>query len=238
MATLSRFTRPDMKKTLHLIGFILSLLLIVNNTHAAESTILAKKLTIGAALIDKKRLSISASFSKTQGDIWVAYELVAVSPDKSRQGQLVFDAMPEMVAVPINEQFIRFNTKQMAGSASNDNMKKLMKEQMGDRTEDEIKSALGEMYPAYQALLEDTGKIYTKTVIRRYSTPKEYLNMLISIEKMENLTPLSFNVTIGQGSLPAKLQAAADSSGPNYEKIFSGLLICIFCYWLVKRSQK
>lgn len=238
MATLSRFDRPNMTKTLHLMGFVLSIMFICNKTFAEESTITAQKLTIGAELIDKKRLTISAPFSKSQSDFWVAYELVAVSPDKNNQGAIVLDAMPEMVAVSVNEEFVRFSTSQMAASSSNESMKKSIKEQMGNRTEEEIKSALGDTYPAYKALLDDTGKIFTKTIIRRYSTPKEYLNMLISIEKMENLTPLSLNVTIGQGSPPAKLQAAANSSGPNYEKIISGLLIALFCYWLVKRSQK
>ncbi len=208
--------------------------------HLASGTALADAFGSGSLVAPlAPGAQTSVSFSMPPGfapdkEVWVAYDLVALSPDDSGTGKVTLEQSFELVATALNDLYVYFDADDMESNTSSGTIAQKLAEISGQRTPEELQSMMGtELYAAYEAVNAGRGRILSGRVVRHLPAPgKSDSPLKISVERAEGIQPVALMVTVGQGSLPLEFQQKPEDSWFYKAGYIAGLM----CFgWLVLR---
>ncbi len=213
-------------------ALVLSLVCCVT---ASAGTLTAATLVAPLAPEQESRLSLPmpAGFASDQ-EVWIAYELVALSPTDDSEGELGIEQSFEGVMTPVSALFTSFNAGRMDSRESAGTIAQRLEQLAGPRKPEELRSLMGdELFAAYEAVNAGKGRVLGGRLVRRLPAPgRSDAPLLVSVERATGMQPLALKVTVGQGTLPAEFQGkTADSLA--YKAGYAGGLAAFG--WLVMR---
>jgi len=146
--------------------------------------------------------------------VWVVYEIVAIAPDDSDEGEVDFEQSFEGVKTPLPAFYFTFKAQDMISRESGGTVSQRLEQIAGRRDPEELKNLLGEkLYSAYQAMNAGKGRVLGGRSVRRLPAPgRSDAPLLVSVERATGMQPLALKVTVGQGELPAQFQEKPESS--------------------------
>lgn len=173
--------------------------------------------------------------------VWVVYDLVALAPDASGEGEIGLEGSLEGVITPVGDMLVTFHADDMAANVSAGTVPERLEQIAGRREPAELRAIMGaEMYAAYEALNAGTGRILTGRIVRHLPAPgRSEGPLLVSVERADGIQPLALQVTTGQGELPASLRPATGGTWAfTLGRIAGGLLFLWLLYWLLVGRRK
>lgn len=221
---------------------------------AATPLPLAAQTLMEGSVLDPELLQADAGSARMpsfrasgNGKVWIAYTLVAVEMLDAAEDSplLAVEAMPEGVAVPMAQSRLVFRAEEMDALPVSDELQQRVSEQMGDRSDDELREALGDdMFEAYLAVMDGRATPRMATRIREYQFPTDQdLELLVSFPRIVGLQPLALQVEAGQGEVPPRLRGMAEGGTPEQRRAMDKLvasamtlgLIVAFVMWRRRR---
>lgn len=188
---------------------------LASTTGAMADTLGSAALVAPLAPGNESRLNLAMppGFAPDQ-PTWVAYELLALSPDDDDEGETALEQSFEGVQTALPDFYVTFMATGMISSASGGTVAQRLEQIVGHRSPQELKELLGEeLYSAYESLDAGKGRVLAGQVVRRLPAPgKSDALLQISVERSTGMQPLALKVTFGQGSLPAQFQQKTEDS--------------------------
>lgn len=194
------------------LATLLLLIVVFFFPQAAHSEILNEVTIVAPAspVTSPSQLQISTlNKHDPQKDLWVTYNLVAVSDQDKPSGEIVIEAMPEGVMVPIQDTKVTFNADDMNAGKTTNQFKETFEKQAGKRSTSELNETFGvELTKAIIAMKENKGTVLTQNITKHYPAPgkNDDLRILTSFEKIDGIQPAVLIITIGQGDIPEASQ--------------------------------
>lgn len=176
-------------------------------------------------------LGMPPGFAADQ-EVWVVYDLVALSRDDKDVGEIVMEQAFESVMTPATSLYAIFHADDMESGKSAGTIAQRLEEVAGHREPAELQRLMGaELYAAYESVNAGKGRILTGRLVKRLPAPgKADTPLMISVERAEGIQPLALSVTVGQGNLSPEFQPKTEDSWAYKAGYFAGLA---FFGWLV-----
>jgi hypothetical protein len=194
-------------------AFALAAMALGYATSALAGTLASAALVAPLAPGNESRLAFAMppGFAPDQ-PVWVAYELVALSPDD--EGEVALEQSFEGVRTALSDMFVTFKATDMLSREAGGTVAQRLQQIAGERSPEELRALFGEkLYSAYQALGSGQGRVLGGQLVRQLAAPgRSDAALQISVERAEVMQPLALKVTFGQGALPAQFQEKAESS--------------------------
>jgi len=188
---------------------------LASTTGAMADTLGSAALVAPLAPGNESRLNLPmpAGFAPDQ-PTWVAYELVALSPDDDDEGEVALEQSFEGVQTALPDFFVTLKAKDMLSRESGGTVAQRLEQIAGHRSPQELKEQLGEeLHSAFESLNAGKGRVLAGQVVRRLPAPgKTDAPLQISVERATGMQPLALKVTYGQGPLPARLRQKTEDS--------------------------
>jgi len=170
-------------------------------------------------------LTMPPGFAADQ-QVWLVYELVALSPEGDDSGEVGLEQAFEGVMTPLKALYVTFRAGDM------------------ESRPEKVKRLIGpEMYATYESVNAGGGRVLGGHVVSYLSAPgKSDVPLLVSVERATGMQPLALRVTVGQGQLPLEFQQKPQDTlaykiGYILGLVLFGWLLFRFVRWLLKRSQ-
>jgi hypothetical protein len=178
-------------------------------------------------------LGMPPGFAADQ-EVWVVYDLVALSRDGKDSGEVAMEQAFEGVMTPATALYAIFHADDMESSVSAGTIAQRLEEIAGHREPAELQRLMGaELYAAYESVNAGNGRILTGRLVKRLPAPgRADTPLMISVERAEGIQPLALSVTVGQGALSPEFQPKAEGSWAYKVGYFAGIA---FFGWLVLR---
>lgn len=181
---------------------------LLHATASLAASLASATLLAPLAPEQESRLSIPMPPQFTAGEeVWVAYELVALSPDDG-DGDIGIEQSFEGVMTPATSLFTTFHAGKMQSTRSAGTIARRLEQIAGPRDREDLRRAMGaEMFAAYEAVNSGEGRMLTGRLIRRLPAPGTTdAPLLVSVERATGMQPVAVKVTVGQGPLPEQFQ--------------------------------
>jgi hypothetical protein len=122
--------------------------------------------------------------------VWVVYELVALSAVDDDSGEVGLEQAFEGVKTPLKALYVNVRADDMESSP------------------EKVKGLIGtEMYAAYESVNPRGARVLGGHVVSYLAAPgKSDVPLLVSVERAQGMQPLALRVTVGQGQLPLEFQ--------------------------------
>jgi hypothetical protein len=173
--------------------------------------------------------------------VWVVYQLVALSPDSSGEGEIALEGSLEGVMTPMNEMLVTFHADDMDAGTSAGTVPERLEQIAGKREPAEWRAIMGpEMHTAYEALNAGKGRVLTGRLTRHLPAPGRTEGLLlVSVERAQGMQPMAVQLTVGQGALPPELaEAPGESTAYTVGRVAGGLTFLWLVYWLFVGRRK
>jgi hypothetical protein len=215
-------------------SILAALLLLVSSAVVHGQTLGKSQLLMPLAPDMESRLNIPVRGADSSQPFWVAYQLVALSPDSSPKGSIDIEGSFEGVMTPINEMMVVFDSGRMTLTKSAGTIQQLLERDGHKRSPEEWKALMGpDLFAAYEAVNAGTGRVAEETLTKTLpSFGRSEGTLQVSVERASGAQPLMLVVTVGQGSIPSSLLPAPESTAA-YK--FGYLLGLAALGWLVMR---
>ena len=178
-------------------------------------------------------LTMPRGFAADQ-DVWVVYELVALSPDNDDAAELSIEQSFERVMTPLTALYVTLRAGDMESNASVGTVAQRLEQLVGHREPEELKRLMGtDLYAAYESASADKEGVLGGRVVTRLPPPGKSAEPLqISVERATGMLPLALRITVGQGELSPEFQQQPKDSVLYRAGYFAALAIF---GWLVLR---
>lgn len=188
---------------------------LLSTTGALADTLGSAALVAPLAPGNESRLNLPmpAGFAPDQ-PTWVAYELVALSPDDDDEGEVALEQSFEGVQTALPDFYVTLKATDMLSRESGGTVAQRLEQIAGHRSPQELKELLGEeLHSAFESLNAGKGRVLAGQVVRRLPAPgKADAPLQISVERATGMQPLALQVTYGQGPLPARFRQKTEDS--------------------------
>lgn len=178
-------------------------------------------------------------------EIWVTYNLFAVSDQDKPAGKIVLESMPELTKTPMSDTVVTFNANDMTSVKSKSGkFKQMFEKQAGNRTEKELVDTFGpDLTKVILALKENKGAMLTQNITKHFPAPnKNNLVLLTSIEKVEGIQPALITITVGQGDIPEQYKkdflGETSSVSHNKTSIIALIILLIAGFFVFKKLRE
>lgn len=163
------------------------------------------------------------------GPVWVIVNYIASPKDPSKNGTTTFDIMPEGVPVPAGTSFAIFQSQYMTKFIKENSISITMSGVTKTLSTDDLKKLMSqEDFKKFEASLADSEKLLQLIQINTFSIPaKDETDIGVSINAMENMEPVSVEIAIGQGAIPAKVQEFIDKTNGSWFYRYRNFLFMI-----------
>lgn len=161
--------------------------------------------------IDHITLPMPATLDPAE-EVWVAYRMYAISANPDPTGDIVVSGSFDGVKMPLGDMTVVFTPSRMEKSASQGTIGQRLEAAYGKRSDAELAAAMGPgLFEAYTALNRKSGTILEGTVLKTLPAPgADRPPLLVTVERDSDQHPVGLEVIVGQGDLPADVQAAVD----------------------------
>lgn len=163
------------------------------------------------------------------GPVWVIVNYIASPKDQSKNGTTTFDIMPEGIPVPAGTSFAIFQSQYMAKFIKENSISITMSGVTKTFSADDLQKLMSkEDFEKFKASLADSEKLLQLIQIKTFSIPaKDETDIGVSINTMENMEPVSVEIAIGQGAIPAKVQEFIDKTNGSWFYRYRNFLFMI-----------
>ncbi|MCZ8164801.1 hypothetical protein [Silanimonas sp.] len=146
---------------------------------------------------------------------WVSYKLIAVSPTKDPEGQVVVTGMFEREPTSPTAGTVLFEPRDLRVTQSAGTIQQQFEQNFGKRSESGLRAIWGDaMYDAYVAVNAGTGRMLDGTAVRELPPLSQGDPiLLVSVENAKGIQPAGLLITVGQGEIPAAHQPNVESTG-------------------------
>ena len=160
------------------------------------------------------QIGLTDAFDPTK-PTWVSYTLIAISPTKDPEGQVVVTGMFEREPTSPTAGTVLFEPRDLRVSTSAGTIQQQFEQSFGQRSESELRATWGDaMYDAYVAVNAGTGRLLDGTAVRELPPLKQGDPiLLVSVENAKGIQPAGLLITVGQGDIPAAHQPNVESTG-------------------------
>ena len=167
-------------------------------------------------------------------EVWLVYDLVALSPSGDDSGQVDLQQSFEGVMTPLTSFYGYFHARDMDSRQSSGTVAQRLEEIAGRREPEELRRLMGaDLYSAYEAVNTGKGRVLVGRVVTHLSAPKKTdAPLAVSVQRAEGMQPLAMRVTVGQGDMPPEFQEKAQDSWAYKAGYAAGIS---FFGWLVLR---
>ncbi|MGN6150698.1 MAG: hypothetical protein ACTHOH_01660 [Lysobacteraceae bacterium] len=175
-------------------------------------------------------------------EVWVAYRMYAISANPDPSGDIVVSGSFDGVKTPLGDMTVVFTPSRMEKTASQGTIGQKFEAAYGKRSDAELATVMGPgLFEAYTALNRKSGAILQGTVLKTLPPPgADRPPLLVTVERESDQNPVGLEVIVGQGDLPADVQAAVDPK-PAFrigKMLVLGLVIAIVVgVWLRLRND-
>ena len=122
--------------------------------------------------------------------VWLVYELVALSPGDEDSGEVGLEQAFEGVNTPLKALYVTLGA-----------------DDMESRPEKVRGLISAEMYAAFESVNAGGGRVLGGRVVSYLSAPgRSDVPLLVSVERAQGMQPVALRVTVGQGQLPLEFQ--------------------------------
>jgi hypothetical protein len=167
-------------------------------------------------------------------EVWLVYDLVALSPSNDDSGQMDIQQSFEGVMTPLTSFYANFYAHDMDAKKSAGTIAQRLEEVAGHREPEELRRLMGaDLYAAYESVNAGKGRVLVGRVVRHLPAPKKSdVPLAVSVQRAQGMQPLAMRVTVGQGELPPEFQEKTQDSWAYKAGYVAGLA---FFGWLVLR---
>ena len=212
---------------------LLALLPLVQTAAAAELASDTWRLPLAPAT-PQKVMHVSVRGLDPAKPVWVKFQLAGISVSDKPTGDLVLDAMPLEQRVPLGQNVVRFEAAKLTLGRPDAAVMQQMEASVGNSSAQERETLLGaEMSQAFEAVRNGRGTMVVGSAVRLYDAPgKSELTFSTSVERTQDIQPVSIKVTLGQGDVP--MTAAERDQSYKKDKVWAavfGLLFALGFWW-------
>lgn len=166
----------------------------------------------------KTRTSKSFVVDPKDGPVWVMTNYLAEEGEERGIGMTTFDIMPRNVQVPAGTNIALFPSREMARFKPEEGLKLTVSGKTFTLSDNVLRELMTpEQFSAYQKAKESMDGILQLVKVQRFNIPADTETEIgIDMLRLENMTPHSLEVIIGQGSIPPELEAYMEKQNGSW----------------------